>query len=173
MMASDLAHDCCAARRRAAGAGGRQTGVAAIAVPATRFFDKTYDEALGLTHEARRFIASVDGSRLSDAPFSTRLIYARETLRLTARLTQVMAWLLYQKAVHAGEIDRAEAAAPDKRLGGRAICSEHDEVALTMLPPPLQGLMARSHRLYVRVARLDEMVGRDPEVRPGPPPVRF
>lgn len=100
-------------------------------------------------------------------------MHARETLRLTARLTQVMAWLMYRKAVHAGEIDRAAAAAPDKRLGGRAVCLEHDEAALAMLPPRLRGLMVRSHRLYTRVARLDDMVASDPEVRRGPPPVRF
>ena len=142
-------------------------------MPATTFFDKTYDEALRLTHEARSFIDSVDEARLTDVPYATRLIYARESLRLTARLTQVMAWMFYQKAVHAGEIDRAELAAPDKRLGGRAECSEHDEAAMAMLPPPLRSLMQRSHRLYVRVARLDEMVGRDAAPRPGPPPIRF
>ncbi len=82
-------------------------------MPATAFFNKTYDEALGLTHEARSFIDSLDQARLAEVPDATRLIYARESMRLTARLTQVMAWLLYQKAVHAGEIDRAEMAAPD------------------------------------------------------------
>lgn len=142
-------------------------------MPATAFFDKTYDEALRLTHEARSFIASGDQARLTDAPLATRLIHARESMRLTARLTQVMAWLFYQKAVHAGEIDRAELAAPDKRLGGRTVCSEHDEAALAVLPPSLQSLMRRSHRLYARVARLDEMVGRDAAPRPGPPPIQF
>ncbi len=142
-------------------------------MPETAFLNKTYDEALGLTHEARAFVALLDTARLTDAPLATRLIYARESMRLTARLTQVMAWLLYQKAVHAGEIDRAEAAAPDKRLGGRAVCSEHDGAALAMLPPQLRSLMERSHRLYARVARLDDMVGRDPGPPPGPPPIRF
>ncbi len=142
-------------------------------MPATAFFNKTYDEALALTHEARSFIASVDEARLADVPFATRLIYARESLRLTVRLTQVMAWLLYQKAVHAGEIDRAEAAAPDKRLGGRTECSVHDEAALAVLPPQLRSLMQRSHRLYARVARLDEMVGSDSDPPPGPPAIRF
>ncbi len=142
-------------------------------MPKTAFFNKTYDEALRLTHETRGFIALLDTARLTDAPIATRLIYARESMRLTARLTQVMAWLLYQKAVHAGEIDRAEAAAPDKRLGGRAVCSEHDEAALAMLPPQLRSLMERSHRLYARVARLDELLGRDSDPPPGPPPIRF
>ncbi len=142
-------------------------------MPETAFFNKTYDEALGLTHEARAFVALLDTARLTDAPLATRLIYARESMRLTARLTQVMAWLLCQKAVHAGEIDRAEAAAPDKRLGGWAVCSEHDEAALAMLPPQLRSLMERSHRLYLRVARLDDMFGHDSAPRPGPPPIRL
>ena len=142
-------------------------------MPETAFFNKTYDETLGLTHEARAFVALLDTARLTDAPLATRLIYARESMRLTARLTQVMAWLLYQKAVHAGEIDRAEVAEPDKRLGGRAVCSEHDEAALAMLPPQLRSLMERSHRLYLRVARLDELAGRDSDPPPGLPPIRF
>ncbi len=142
-------------------------------MPETAFLNKTYDEALGLTRETRNFVALLDTARLTDAPLATRLIYVRESMRLTARLTQVMAWLLYQKAVHAGEIDRAEAAAPDKRLGGRTECSVHDEAALAVLPPQLRSLMQRSHRLYARVARLDEMVGNDSDPPPGPPPIRF
>ncbi len=142
-------------------------------MPATAFFNKTYDEALALTHETRSFIDSLDQARLADAPDATRLIFTREAMRLTARLTQVMAWLFYQRAVHAGDIDHAEMAAPDKRLGGRTVCSEHDEAAMAMLPPSLRSLMQRSHRLYLRVARLDEMVGRDAAPRPGPPPIQF
>jgi regulator of CtrA degradation len=82
-------------------------------------------------------------------------------MRLTARLTQIMAWLLIQKAVHAGELDRSEAARPNLRLGARTLCTTHDELALATLPAALQGLMERSYRLYVRVARLDDMVARD------------
>ena len=142
-------------------------------MPATAFFNKTYDEALAMTHEARSFIDSVDQARLTDVPVAARLIYTRESMRLTVRLTQVMAWLFYQKAVHAGEIDRVEMAARDKRLGGRTVCSEHDEAAMATLPPSLQSLMQRSHRLYLRVARLDEMIGRDAAPRPGPPQIHF
>jgi regulator of CtrA degradation len=82
-------------------------------------------------------------------------------MRLTARLTQIMAWLLLQRAINDGEVERASAAAEENRLGARSACLVHDEAALAILPPALQSLLERSHRLYVRVARLDDMIGRD------------
>src|SRR3546814_7006302 len=43
---------------------------------------------------------------------------------LTSRLVQVMAWLLVQKAVHAGEIEDTDVDDPKRRLGGHEICAE-------------------------------------------------
>jgi regulator of CtrA degradation len=139
-------------------------------VPATTFFSKTYDEALALLYEARAQVGAGDGSRYVGAPPVVQLIYTRESMRLTARLTQIITWLLIQKAVHAGELDRAEAARPEHRLGAWRLCTTHDEAAIATLPPALQGLMERSYRLYVRVARLDDMVARDAASKPADAP---
>ena len=80
-----------------------------------------------------------------------------ETLRLTARLTQVMAWLLAQRAVHAEEMDLEEALA--EPLAG-IICMEAAGRDNPDLPPRLSDLLGRSHLLYVRVARLDQLARR-------------
>jgi regulator of CtrA degradation len=84
-------------------------------------------------------------------------------MRVTARLTQIMAWLLAQKAVHAGELSPRQAASEAHRLAGQRICVEHDEAAHDGLPDGLKGLLGRSHALYIRVARLDELVRRAAE----------
>src|SRR3546814_8030342 len=79
-------------------------------------------------------------------------------MRLTSRLVQVMAWLLVQKAVHAGEIDDSEAGDPKRRLGGHDVCAEPGPWDVSNLPKGLRGLLNRSLARYNRVARLDEMV---------------
>ena len=43
---------------------------------------------------------------------------------MTARLTNVMAWLLLQKAAAAGEIEEQEPLKPENRLGGREACMD-------------------------------------------------
>ncbi|HVO14898.1 MAG TPA: DUF1465 family protein [Alphaproteobacteria bacterium] len=129
----------------------------------TAFFGKTFDEAMTLLVEARDLIAAGAGERPRDRSIEDHLRMARETMRVTARLTQVMAWLLAQKAVHAGELTPQQAASEAHRLSGHAICLDADEALCAGLPIGLQGLLKRSHALYVRVARLDDLVRRAAE----------
>ena len=72
----------------------------------------------------------------------------------------MMAWLLAQKAVHAGEISVAEAAGERYRLSGAAVCFAELGERAAALPMRLVELLDQSRRLYVRVARLDELVRR-------------
>ena len=127
----------------------------------TAFFNKTYEEAMDLLVEMRDYVAYTqprDRSGLSPVE-SARLCGA--TLRVTARLTQIMAWLLAQKAVHAGEIDTADAVARHRPLAAIAICmSDERAEEVAGLPSYFRDIVDRSHRLYVRVARLDDMVRR-------------
>jgi regulator of CtrA degradation len=126
----------------------------------TAFFSRTYDEAIALLEGARDYIARhepVDRQRLA-APEQLRLCC--ETLRMTARLTQIMAWLLAQRAVHAGEISAADVVRQHEALSDVEICMAHKETDLAGLPIAMANLAERSQRLYVRVARLDDMVRR-------------
>jgi regulator of CtrA degradation len=126
----------------------------------TAFFGKTYDEAFALLVDARNYVAYEErGDRGARSVFQ-RLVMSCETTRLTARLTHVMSWLLFQKAVHAGEIGRDTAARERCRLGGHRVCLAGDENEDFGLPPRLNTLLDRSRKLYVRVARLDELLAR-------------
>ena len=125
------------------------------------YFDNTFGEAMALAREAREYLAyqdSGEGSRLSP---KLRLTVSCEAMRMTARLTQVVAWLLVQKAVHAGELTREQASQPRYRLGGQEVCQATSPVADEPLPDRLNDMLERSHRLYQRVVRLDAMLDRD------------
>lgn len=110
--------------------------------------------------ESRDYLTAVKQTGQRSASFNLRLAFSRESMRLTARLIQVMAWLLAQKAVQAGEISLSTAA-DVYGLSGRDVCLAHDESANAALPATLRNLLERSYRLYVRVSRLDEMVRRE------------
>jgi regulator of CtrA degradation len=126
----------------------------------TAFFGRTYDEAMGLLVEARNYVAVNELRALPVLSPSDRLMLCCETMRLTTRLTHIMAWLLAQRAVHAGEITLADSAEEPYALGGAKTCLTVIEVD-QLGDRWLSTLLDRSHRLYVRVSRLDEMVKRE------------
>jgi len=131
------------------------------------FFDATFQEALELTRQAREYLAYQDGVDRRDMDPQGRLLASCESMRMTARLTQVMAWLLVQKAVHAGEMTPEDAVSPELRLSGQEVCAESDPRINELLQPGLLELLDRSRLLYERVARLDAMLD---EAAPGGQP---
>ncbi len=123
----------------------------------TAFFGKTYGEAMDLLVEARDYFAHREPIDRQTLPPLERLRFCRETVRLTARLTQIMAWLLAQRAVFAGEISQQDALADHRALAEVGICMAGEPMTV---PQRLASLLDRSQRLYVRVARLDELARR-------------
>lgn len=128
---------------------------------AISFLDGTYREALALTREARDYVLHQERRDKAALPPDQQLVASCESLRLTARLTQVVSWLLVQKAVQAGEIDREQAAAPELRLSGHEVCSITDPAGRIEMPTRLAELLERSHALYSRVERLDALLDQD------------
>lgn len=124
------------------------------------FFNRTYDETMALLVEARNYVAYHDAVDQRNLPPQIRLQVSYETLRVTSRLTQVMAWLLAQKAVHAGELTMDQLASEEYALSGGDICSDPSGPENEELPAGLRSLLDRSYRLYMRVVRLDEQVRR-------------
>lgn len=124
---------------------------------ATRFFGKTYDETMSLLVASRDYLANVQPADAAGLKPIDRLRVNCEAMRLTSRLTQIMAWLLAQRAVFEGEMSRATAASDEFRLAADAVCMAEADASLAILPKRLCELLDESRRLYVRVARLDEM----------------
>ncbi len=148
----------------------------------TAFFAKTWDDAISLVTEAKscalnavvRREASAapaaandigpGGAAANDPGFTaaqlTDLTASCEMMRVTARLTQIMAWLLVQRAVENNEMTPLEAASADRRLDRQDVCLDDKGEQDETLPRRLRTLLAESRQLYVRVARLDELVAR-------------
>ena len=125
---------------------------------ATEFFGKTYGEAMSLLVEARDYLTHREPIDRGALVMEERLRFCSESMRLTSRLTQIMAWLMAQRAVYEGEIPPERALDGHEALAELDICM-HDD-ATGKLPQRLASLLERSRRLYVRVARLDELARR-------------
>jgi regulator of CtrA degradation len=124
----------------------------------TAIFTRTYDETLSMIVEARNYMAHQDPRVPRRRRGGEDLHFSCEALRVTSRLTQVMAWLMLQRAVVYGEISPEEACLDHNRLSGREVCLDTNSMDDDSLPAGLRSLLTRSYRLYQRVSRLEEMV---------------
>ncbi|WP_119302131.1 DUF1465 family protein [Dongia deserti] len=124
------------------------------------FFDRTMMEAMALLAETRRYLIDRSETERKGMPVEQGLAASMESMRLVARLTQVLAWLLTHRAVHAGEMNLVEATRPDRRLGGRELCLSTQGDDDPAMPDELRSLLARSLSLYRRIARLDEQAAQ-------------
>lgn len=122
------------------------------------FLDKCYEEAMGLIHAASRYLQGPGKSERAALPDPLGAVFTGESLRMTTRLMQAVAWLMTQRAAAAGEITLEEALAPDQRLGGREVCLAPPLPGSEGLPPTLTEMMEESRRIYDRIARLEEQL---------------
>jgi regulator of CtrA degradation len=124
----------------------------------TVIFTRTYDETLDLIVEARNYLTHMRPTASQNSLALQDLRANCEALRVTSRLTQVMAWLMIQRAVCDGEISASEACEEKNRLSGRNVCLDASAADDDRIPPGLRSLLTRSLRLYQRISRLEEMV---------------
>lgn len=130
------------------------------------FLDKAYDEAFALLVELRDFLAERNKIVASELPAVDRLLLTQELTRLTRRLTEIMPWLLLQKAVDAGEVSEVEALRqaaanlPDDDSG------DTPSQALRSLPSPVRGMIGRARRLHGEVIQLRHNVRVTAEMSP-------
>jgi regulator of CtrA degradation len=117
-----------------------------------KLIDGLYVEAMVLADEARSYFDTGGrDDRLALDPLD-RVGFSCESLKVTTRLMHVIAWLLTQRAVAAGELSRAQAGMTERRLGAAA---DTDQVLLARLPEAAVELIRASEELYGRVSRLD------------------
>lgn len=125
---------------------------------ASNLIDRTFDESVALTQEVRNYIAYHEQSDRREYELSRCLHVGYQHTRVSARLIQVMTWLLAMKALLAGEIEPQQFTAPQYALNDNEECSsdkgENDE----SIPVGLRDLLVRSRALYDRIKRLDAMV---------------
>lgn len=126
--------------------------------------DSLYAEAMLLADEARSYFD--DGGRADRDVLEpmARVAYSCESLKVTTRLMHVIAWLLTQKAIDAGEMTRRDALDPSRRLGPPPVT---DAAALSAMPEYAQQLIVESIELFRRTARLDDLQAEEaPAISP-------
>lgn len=141
------------------------TGGKATAQIHQRLIDSLYTEAMLLADEARAYFDEVGRNERDTLDAMTRVVFSCESLKVTTRLMHVIAWLLTQRAVNAGEIAAGDALDPSRRLG---TAPETDGAAFDAMPLAAQGLIAASQDLYRRVARIDSTQDDDAPVPVSP-----
>jgi regulator of CtrA degradation len=117
-----------------------------------KLVDALYVEAMVLADEARSYFDTIGrDDRLSLDPID-RVGFSCESLKVTTRLMHVIAWLLTQRAVAAGELSRAQAGEAERRLGE---APQTDRDLFPRLPESAADLVRASEELYDRVSRID------------------
>ena len=125
---------------------------------AATLLDRTFDEGVALTLEVRNYIAFHEQADRREFDLSRCLQVGYQHTRVSARLIQVMTWLLAMKALLAGEISPEQFASPQYALAESDDCKNATGPEQTDLPAGLRNLLERSYALYSRIQRLDAMV---------------
>jgi regulator of CtrA degradation len=117
-----------------------------------KLIDSLYVEAMLLADEARAYFDRHGREDRMQLDPIVRVGFSCESLKITTRLMHVIAWLLTQRAVEAGELSAGQARSTARRLGE---APESDEALLAQLPEPALALVHASRDLYARIERLD------------------
>lgn len=122
---------------------------------AEKLIDELYVEAMVLADEARSYLELSGMKDRDDVQPLMRIHLSCESLKITTRLMQVIAWLLTRRALARGEIDAVEAASEKYRLGDAAPTDQSSTLAF---PSDMRVLIAASESLYQRALRLEEQL---------------
>ncbi|KQN94459.1 hypothetical protein ASE95_01925 [Sphingomonas sp. Leaf231] len=117
-----------------------------------RLIDSFYTEAMVLADEARHYFDEGGRAEREALAPMERVAFSCESLKVTTRLMHVIAWLLTQRAVAAGELPSSRALDPARRLGAAPATEDH---VLERFPLQARGVIASSIDLHRRVALLD------------------
>ena len=121
-------------------------------------FADLFRDGMALVEEVAAYLDGPGRDEAKQLPRSIALAYAAESMRLTTRLMQLASWLLVQRAVNAGEMTQAQAAAEKHKV---RLCVQ--EIAsgpnlYSQLPSRFQELTERSLRLQARLLHLDRSI---------------
>jgi regulator of CtrA degradation len=125
-----------------------------------KLVDSLYTEAMVLADEARSYFDSDRARRIS--PAEVAVAFSCESLKVTTRLMHVIAWLLNQKALRAGELGESD------RADDLGYAPATDSYWVDDLPAEARALILASEDLYYRVQRVSQSVVREPEEVPEP-----
>ena len=124
------------------------------------FIKSTYDETLTLLVDTREFLNSKPRAKDSGGREPKGLAETMSAIsHLTWRMTELMSWLLLQKAIIGGEISREDAATQSSfKLPDIAIDDTRHDSPDIDLPVAMRGLIDRSRRIGDRAITLQDLI---------------
>ncbi len=121
-------------------------------------FARLFKEGMMMVEEAAGYLEGPGRQVARSLSRRGALAYAAESMRLTTRLMHIASWLLVQRSIRRREMTPLEAGHHKYALGGRDTGAGRRFLGTPELPSALQNLVSRSHRLYERVCRLDDLL---------------
>lgn len=118
-------------------------------------FKDLFREGMTLVEDVAAYL---DGPGRAESKLLPRILasaYAAESMRLTTRLMQVASWLLVQKAINEGDIDRAQGLLEKNRVQVTSQGIACQAAVFADLPEDLQEFTARSLRIQTRILQYD------------------
>lgn len=119
------------------------------------FIDGRLEDAHAFLHTTHNYIKWQAPLDVKEMNSQQTYKVSCEAMRITVRLTQVIAWFLLQKAVLEGELTREEFLSEDCRVLRGKHCLESTSEFDPELPPRLRELLKESREFYLRILRLD------------------
>jgi regulator of CtrA degradation len=119
------------------------------------FINSKIDEAhrlLGATHDYIKWQAPKDMDTMD--PHMTFLL-SSEAMRVTVRLTQIIAWLMLQKAILEEELTLEDTLSESCRVMQGEECLDQSSEEDKNIPPRLRELLKESRIFYFSILRLD------------------
>jgi len=120
------------------------------------FIDARLEKAYALLHATHDYVkwqAPLDVKRM---PPSQTFKVSCEAMRVTVRMTQIIAWMMVQKAILEEEVTPEEALSDGLRVLRGLHCLESDSEEDPEIPTRLRELLKQSRALYLQVLRLDK-----------------
>lgn len=130
---------------------------------AKRLIDSLYVEAMVMADEVRAYFDETGREARDMLDPIDRVLFSCESLKVTTRLMHVIAWLLTQRAVEAGEMSSDGARDDSRRLGDSI---DTDRETLGRLPWEARTLIEGSIDLHARVARVEAGLEPSPHISP-------
>ncbi len=121
-------------------------------------FDAVFKDGMALVERTASYLDGPGRQEAKRLAPATTVLYATESMRLTARLLDVASWLLIRRALREGEISAHDAEAKRRRLKLKPIGRPSHTKGFDDLPESLRLLVEDSFTMLARIAHLDERI---------------
>lgn len=123
-----------------------------------KVFEKVFVDGMALVEETASYLDG-PGRQLSQSlPREAGLTYAAWSMELTTRLMQAASWLVMQKAVRDGDMDRGDATQDKYRISREEPPLDTTAQRGKGMPDVFLDLVDRSENLFERICRLDAAI---------------